>query len=55
MVGAQAAGLPQWGALLAAASTATALRVAAIVLDWRLPAWQAGHAPNDPDRDPPSR
>ncbi|MFZ5549550.1 MAG: trimeric intracellular cation channel family protein [Pseudomonadota bacterium] len=55
MVGAHAAGLPQWGALLAAASTATALRVAAILLDWRLPAWQAGHAPNDADPDPPSR
>ena len=42
MVGAQAAGLPQWGSLLAAAGTATALRVAAVALDWRLPAWQAG-------------
>lgn len=42
MVLAHTAGLPQWGALLAAAGTATALRAAALVLDWRLPAWQAG-------------
>ncbi|WP_088283887.1 trimeric intracellular cation channel family protein [Ideonella sp. A 288] len=55
MVGAHAAGFSQWGSLLAAASTATALRVAAIGLDWRLPAWQAGHATNDADSDPPSR
>ena len=55
MVGAHAAGFSQWGSLLAAASTATALRVAAIGLDWRLPAWQAGHAANDADSDPPSR
>lgn len=41
MVLAQAADLPQWGALLAAAVAATALRAAAVVMDWRLPAWQA--------------
>lgn len=34
---------PQWGALLAAAGTATLLRAAAVALNWRLPAWQAGH------------
>ena len=44
MVLAHAADLPQWGALLAAASTATALRVAALLMDWRLPAWRAGSA-----------
>jgi uncharacterized membrane protein YeiH len=47
MVLAHLAGLPQWGALLAAAGTATALRAAAMVLDWRLPAWQAGGAARD--------
>ena len=30
--------------LLAAAGTASALRVAAVLLDWRLPAWQADDA-----------
>jgi len=44
MVLAHAAALPQWAALFAAAGTATALRVAALALDWRLPAWQAGAA-----------
>ena len=44
MVLAHAAALPQWAALFAAAGTATALRVAALALDWRLPAWQAGTA-----------
>lgn len=34
--------LPQWVALLAGAGTATALRVTAVAMDWRLPAWQAG-------------
>jgi len=53
MVLAHAGDLPQWAALLAAASTATALRVAAILLDWRLPAWQAGMAAPDRSRDPP--
>jgi uncharacterized membrane protein YeiH len=41
MVGAHAAHWPQWAALLAAAGTATALRSAALVFDWRLPAWRA--------------
>jgi uncharacterized membrane protein YeiH len=41
MVLAQAAELPQWGALLAAAGSATALRAAAVAGDWRLPAWRA--------------
>ena len=36
---------PQWAALLAAAGTATLLRAAALHLDWRLPAWQAGGEP----------
>ncbi len=55
MVTAHAGGLPQWGALMAAASTATALRMAAVLLDWRLPAWQAGVAPKDRSEDPPRR
>ena len=42
MVLAHAADLAPWAALLAAAGTATALRVAAVAMDWRLPAWQAG-------------
>lgn len=42
MVLTQAAGLGPWATLLAAAGTATALRIAAVATDWRLPAWQAG-------------
>jgi uncharacterized membrane protein YeiH len=53
MVVADAAGMPQWAALLGAASTATALRVAAALLDWRLPAWQAGVTAQNPSDDPP--
>ena len=53
MVLAHAGGLPQWGALLAAASAATALRVAAVLLDWRLPAWQAGVTAQDHSENPP--
>jgi uncharacterized membrane protein YeiH len=53
MVLVHAGGMPQWVALLAAASTATALRVAAILCDWRLPAWQAGLAAKDQAEDPP--
>jgi uncharacterized membrane protein YeiH len=45
MVGAHMAGWPAWSALLASAGTATALRVAAVVRDWRLPAWQATPRP----------
>jgi uncharacterized membrane protein YeiH len=47
MVGAHAAHWPQWGSLLAAAGTATALRAAALALDWRLPAWQASTPARD--------
>ncbi|MDE1949508.1 MAG: trimeric intracellular cation channel family protein [Burkholderiales bacterium] len=42
LVLARAADLPQWGALFASAATVTSLRAAALVMDWRLPAWQAG-------------
>ncbi|RST56794.1 trimeric intracellular cation channel family protein [Variovorax sp. MHTC-1] len=35
-------GAPQWIGLVAAAATATLLRVLAIVLGWTLPAWQPG-------------
>ena len=42
MVLAHAADLRQWGALLLSAAAATALRAAAVALDWRLPAWRAG-------------
>ena len=55
MVLAHAADLPQWGALLAAAGTATALRAAAMAMDWRLPAWQAGAPVQDKDHDTPRR
>ena len=55
MVLAHAAALPQWGALLAAASAATALRVVAVLLDWRLPAWQAGVKAQDHSEGPPER
>ena len=41
MVAAHAANLPDWVAVLMAAATATALRVAAVAWDWRLPPWQA--------------
>jgi uncharacterized membrane protein YeiH len=44
MVLSNGAGLPQWGCLLAAAGTTTALRAAAVAWDWRLPAWQVGAA-----------
>lgn len=44
MVAAQTGNWPQWASLLAAAGTASALRVAAMLLDWRLPAWQADDA-----------
>lgn len=55
MVLAHALDLPQWGALLAAAGTATALRAAALALDWRLPAWQAGVSPSDDADETPRR
>ena len=41
MVLAHALAAPQWLALLAAAATATLLRVASIVTGWNLPSWQA--------------
>ncbi len=44
MVLAQALGLPQWGCLATAASTATVLRLLALYYDWRLPPWQSGAA-----------
>ena len=37
----QAQAWPQWAALVAAAALTTLLRAAAVVWDWRLPAWQA--------------
>ena len=55
VVAAHAAGLPQWVGLLAAAGTATALRAAAVVMDWRLPAWQAGASVQDEADGPPRR
>jgi uncharacterized membrane protein YeiH len=55
MVLAHAADLPQWGALLAAAGTATVLRAAAVVMDWRLPVWQAGLPVRDEANDRPRR
>ena len=55
MVLAHAGDLPQWVALLAAASTATALRAAAMLMNWRLPAWQAGAGSRDSVDDPPGR
>jgi len=42
MVGAQALGAPQWGSLVAAAATASVLRLLAVHRDWRLPQWQSG-------------
>ena len=41
MVAAHAAGVPDWVAVLGAAVTASALRIAALAWDWRLPAWRA--------------
>jgi uncharacterized membrane protein YeiH len=45
LVAAQAVALPAWVALLMAALAATGLRVAAVALDWRLPAWKATRSP----------
>lgn len=42
MVSAQALDAPQWGSLVAAATTASVLRLLAIYRDWRLPQWQSG-------------
>ncbi len=41
LVAGHAAALPGWIALVSAALVASGLRVAAVALDWRLPAWQA--------------
>jgi uncharacterized membrane protein YeiH len=35
--------MPDWVAVLIAAGTASALRVAALTWDWRLPAWRASN------------
>ncbi|MDP4299697.1 trimeric intracellular cation channel family protein [Leptothrix discophora] len=48
MVGLSQVAAPAWVALLGAALTATALRALAVLLDWRLPAWQV--APTDSGR-----
>ena len=45
LVGAQALAPPGWAALTLAALVTTGLRVAAVALDWRLPAWQATREP----------
>jgi hypothetical protein len=45
-VAAHTAHWPQWLAILLAAGLASGLRTAAILLDWRLPAWRAA-APRD--------
>ncbi|OUM00323.1 trimeric intracellular cation channel family protein [Variovorax sp. JS1663] len=41
VVGAEQLAMPQWLGLVAAAGTATLLRVLAMLLGWRLPAWRA--------------
>ena len=46
LVAAHTAHWPQWLAILLAAGLASGLRTAAILLDWRLPAWRAA-APRD--------
>jgi uncharacterized membrane protein YeiH len=53
MVLAHALQWPEWSALLAAAGTATLLRMAAVALDWRLPAWQASSSASDDAHTPP--
>ena len=52
MVLAHALAAPQWLALLAAAATASLLRVAAIVTGWNLPSWQVSD-PGVGDKGPP--
>ena len=37
--------LPQWIEFVSAAAAVTALRDAAVALDWRPPRWKAGSAP----------
>jgi uncharacterized membrane protein YeiH len=53
LVAAHHAALPPEAGLLAAAGTATALRVAALAFGWRLPAWQAAAAQPSRDEPPP--
>jgi uncharacterized membrane protein YeiH len=45
MVAAHALAWPQWLALVAAATTATLLRLAALATDWTLPAWGRDEEP----------
>jgi uncharacterized membrane protein YeiH len=45
LVGALALGASQGSALLAAAGTATGLRVLALLSGWRLPQWSSGDEP----------
>ena len=52
MVAAHTLAAPQWLALIAAAATATLLRVAAIVTGWQLPAWQANDRGGGDDQRP---
>ena len=47
MVGAQAAELPLWGSLVAAAGVATVLRLLALFRGWSLPEWRSGTADSD--------
>lgn len=44
MVVAQFLGAPQWGSLVAAAATATVLRLLALQRGWSLPEWHSGHS-----------
>ncbi len=55
MVGAQALDVEPWLALAAAAGTATGLRVAAVLWQWRLPAWQAQPGEGGSGTWPPRR
>jgi uncharacterized membrane protein YeiH len=52
LVLAGAAGLSPWLALLVSAGSATALRVATVLLDWRLPAWRAAAVAQGRDGGP---
>lgn len=54
MVLAQHLDAAPWLALLASAGTATALRTVALLLDWRLPAWQAAAEQTRPPGEPPA-
>jgi hypothetical protein len=52
MVLGHTAAWPEWLALLSAGATATLLRAAALHLNWRLPAWQAGAAAHKDSKQP---